>query len=309
MTCLALLLPAATKPWEDIFAELMPELELVIWPNIPDPEKVDAVYAWRPEPGALSRFPNLKVIFSLGAGAEKILDVEDLPEGVPISRVVDPEMTQRMREFVALSVLALHRRWPEMIANQRKAIWRGMIPPPATARKVGLLGMGQLGTACGRTLRDLGFIVMGWASRAGEREGLPVVAGDDGLAALLGESDILVNLLPSTPATRKLLDASLFARMKRGAGLVNAARGDQLVEADLISALDSGQVGGAVLDVFEKEPLAAGNPLWRHPRVVVSPHVASVVSRRRRAELVVQGLRALIAGEEIPHQVDPARGY
>lgn len=309
MPTLLLMLPASPDPWIAHFGELMPELRVVADADAVDPAEVDFIYAWAPEPGRIADFPNVKAIFSLGAGVEKIIADPTIPAHIPIARVVDPEMTQRMVEFVTLAVLYLHRDWGTLRNRQKDRVWKGVFGPAAGGRPVGILGAGQLGAACGKALAGLGFPVTAWARGPKEVPGITVVSGPDGLDRLLAGSAILVNLLPLTPETTGICDARLFARLPQRAGFVSAARGDHVVEKDLLAALDHGRIGHAVLDVFEREPLPADHPFWSHPRVTVSPHIASIVDRKRRAALAVAGIRKVLAGGLPDHLADRARGY
>ncbi|HET8728342.1 MAG TPA: glyoxylate/hydroxypyruvate reductase A [Alphaproteobacteria bacterium] len=297
------------EPWRDLFARLMPELEVRTWPEAGDLGEIDYAFVWNPPPGLLGRLPRLKAVFSLGAGADFILAAPDLPEGVPVARVVDPDMTQRMREYVVLAVLAHHRRWAELMANQRARRWDLARIPPASERPVGVLGLGVLGRAAAESLAGLGFPVAGWSRTPKDVPGIACHHGPTGLDVVAGGSAILVNLLPLTPDTKGILNARLFAAMPRGAFIVNAARGGHLIEADLLAALDGGHLGGATLDVFETEPLPRDHPFWTHPKVTVTPHIASQASRRMRARLVIDNIRRIEDGLPPQNLVDRARGY
>ncbi len=257
----------------------------------------------------LATLPNLRMIFGLGAGIDHLLRDPDLPRHVPIVRLVDPYMTDAMSEYVALSVLRLHRQDLDYIAQQREAVWREREQKNAAERPVGILGFGTLGQDAGKKLRSLGFDVAGWSRSEKPLPGFATFAGADGLDRLLARSEIVVCLLPLTPATRGILDARAFARMPQGAAIVNAGRGGHVVEADLLAALDSGRLSGAVLDVFDDEPLPPAHPFWRHPRVIVTPHVAAETHPATAAPLVRDAIRQCEAGLPIANRVDLARGY
>jgi glyoxylate/hydroxypyruvate reductase len=251
--------------WKPQLARLMPELEVRIWPEIGDPAEIDYALVWRPEPGLLASLPNLKLILSLGAGVDHILCDPHLPRGVPLVRLVDPYMTDAMSEYVVLQVLRLHRQDLEYRAQQGRGVWRELDQKNAVERAVGILGFGELGQDAARKLKALGFDVALWGRRQRTVEGLRGHAGSAGLPALLGRSEILVCLLPLTPETEGILNARTLAMLPRGAALINAARGGHLVEEDLLSALASGRLSAAVLDVFRDEPLPAGHPFWHLP--------------------------------------------
>jgi glyoxylate/hydroxypyruvate reductase A len=301
--------PAATARWRPLLVELLPGCDIRYWPEIGDRNAIEYALVWHPEPGMLATLPNLKMIFGLGAGIDHLLRDPDLPRHVPIVRLVDPYMTDAMSEYVVLSVLRLHRQDLDYLAQQRDAVWREREQKNAAERPVGILGFGTLGQDAGRKLRALGFDVAGWSRTGKAVPGFHAFAGADGLDLLLQRSEIVVCLLPLTPRTRGILDARAFARMPRGAGIVNAGRGAHVVEADLLAALDSGQVSGAVLDVFDDEPLPPDHPFWRHPRVIVTPHVAAETHPPTAAPLIREAIRQCEAGQPIANRVDLARGY
>ena len=295
--------------WEPQLARLMPELEVRIWPEIGDPAEIDYALVWCPEPGLLASLPNLKLILSLGAGVDHILCDPDLPHGVPLVRLVDPYMTDAMSEYVALQVLRLHRQDLEYRAQQESAIWRELDQKNAAERTVGILGFGELGRDAARKLQGLGFDVALWGRRPRAVEGLRGYAGSSGLAALLGRSEILVCLLPLTAETEGILNTRTFSLLPRNAAVINAARGGHLVEEDLLGALARRHLSAAVLDVFRDEPLPARHPFWRHPRIVVTPHVAAATHPPTAAPIILDNIRRFEKGRPLLHEIDPAQGY
>lgn len=295
--------------WQAELGKLLPELELRVWPDIGDPTEIDAALVWRPPPGLLDQLPNLKLIISLGAGVDHILADPSLPPGIPILRLVDPYMTVAMSEYVQLQVLRLHRQDLIYRAQQQARVWRPLPQPNAAERRVGMLGLGVLGGAAALCLKVLGFNVAGWCRTERKLPGIPAFHGADGLAALLERSEILVCLLPLTPATAGILDARLFAGLPRGAAIVNCARGGHLVELDLLAALDNGQISAAVLDVFGDEPLPQQHPFWRHPRILITPHVAAATHPPTAAAAVADNLRRLRQGRPFLNRVDVSMRY
>ena len=295
--------------WKPRLAELMPELEIRLWPEIGDPRAIDYALVWRPEPGLLASLPNLKLILSLGAGVDHILCDPQLPPHVPIVRLVDPYMTETMSEYVVLQVLRLHRRDLDYRAQQEAQIWRELAQKNAAERPVGILGFGELGQDAGRKLKGLGFDVAFWSRTEKIVGGFTGYAGPAGLSAMLARTEILVCLLPLTPATEGILSAHIFALLPKGAGLINAARGAHLVEEDLIAALDTGGLSAAVLDVFRDEPLPRDHPFWRHPRIVVTPHVAALTNPSTAALIVLDNIRRFEEGRRLLNLVDTERGY
>ena len=299
---------SATR-WRAQLTRLTQQLDLRVWPEIGNPAKIDYALVWRPEPGFLASLPNLKLILSLGAGVDHLLGDPQLPRHLPIVRLVDPHMTDAMSEYVVLQVLRLHRRDLDYRAQQEARVWRELDQQNAVERRVGILGLGELGQDAARKLKALGFDVAGWSRSEKSFAGIASYAGDAGLAQLLGRSEILVCLLPLTAETEGILNASTLARLPKGAALVNAARGAHLVEGDLLQALASGRISGAVIDVFHEEPLPWDHPFWHHPRVVVTPHVAAFTNPATAAPIILDNIRRFEEGRPLLNQVDPSRGY
>lgn len=301
--------PAATARWRPLLGALLPQHEIRFWPEIGDKAAIEYALVWQPEPGLLASLPNLRLIVGLGAGVDHVLRDPELPKNVPLVRLVDPYMTDAMSEYIALSVLRLHRQDLDYLAQQRTGRWEEREQKNAAERPVGILGFGTLGQDAGRKLKALGFPVAGWSRNGKNVAGFATYAGPSGLDALLGASEILVCLLPLTPETTGILNAAAFARLPQGAGLVNAGRGGHLVEEDLIPALDSGRLSGAVLDVFREEPLPPDHPFWHHPRIIVTPHVAAETHPSTAAPIIAEAIRQCEAGRPIANRVDPTRGY
>lgn len=299
------------ESWGRALRAADPELDLVLDPAEADPARVEAIlYAPTGPLRDFTPYRNLRFIQSLWAGVEKILAVEALPPHVPLARMVEPGLERGMVEYVLGQVLRIHLGLDGFRADQAKGIWRGEAPPLASARPVGILGLGELGAACAKALTGLGFPVTGWSrSPKSGMTGLRAVAGPEGLAELLHDAEILVVLLPLTAETRGLLDAETLALLPKGAQIVNAARGPIIEDSALLAALASGALGGATLDVFAVEPLPPGHPYWTHPKVVVTPHIASATRPETAAAAVATQLRRLARGETPLHLVDRARGY
>ena len=295
--------------WLTELRKFIPELEMRVFPEIGNPKDIDAALVWKPQPGLLASLPNLKMIVSLGAGVDHLLGDPTLPRHVPIARLVDPYMTEAMSEYVLTQVLRLHRQDFAYRAQQRARSWRELPQPNASERRVGVLGLGELGSDAARKLAVLGFAVGGWSRRERRLPGIESFHGPDGLMALARRSGILVCLLPLTRDTTGILDARLFAAMPKGSAIVNAARGRHLVEADLLSALESGQLSAAVLDVFDQEPLPAEHPFWNHEKIIVTPHAAAATHAPTAAAGVAENLRRLGDGRPLINLVDLARGY
>ena len=295
--------------WRDAFARLAPEIEFREWPEVGDPAEIEFALVWKPAKGDLKRYPNLKAIFSLGAGIEHIFSDPELPRHIPVVRMVDHGLTKGMTEYVLMHVLRFHRNVPELEAQKAAGVWNYIDYPPAWERRVGVMGLGVLGGDAARTIASFEFDTAGWSRRPKSIEGVACFHGAEGLGPFLNRTEILVNLLPLTDATENILNARTFAQLPRGAWLINAARGRHLVEEDLIPALDSGQLAGAALDVFREEPLPRGHPFWKHPKIWISPHVASVTQPSTAAKGVLDGIARLRAGLPLENVVDWSEGY
>jgi glyoxylate/hydroxypyruvate reductase A len=257
----------------------------------------------------LNTFPKLKAILSLGAGVDHLLLDPALPIGVPIVRMVDAGLASQMSEYALYGVLHFHRSMNGYAEQQRRAQWHQLPAVPASGRAVGVMGLGVLGSDFVRKLAALDFQVLGWSRTPHELPGVATFHGSEGLDPFLARSEILVNFLPLTPQTANILSARTFARLPRGACIINIARGDHLDEEGLVTALDDGQLGGAMLDVFRREPLPSDHPFWHHPKVVITPHVAAQAIAELMVSQVIENIRRIERGEPPLGLVDPARGY
>lgn len=307
----AIYLPAEDKTqwWVDMLQSLLPEMQVVALNPEDSPETVDVAVVWRPRSGDLARFPNLKAIVSIGAGIDHVLADTALPQGVPIIRTVGDDLTQRMREYVALHVLRHHRDMPRQLRAQAERDWHAIVVPVAPNRTVGVMGLGNLGAASARTLAGLGFATRGWSKSPKSIDGVTCFAGTEGLTAFLTGCEIVVNLLPLTDETQGILNADLFARLPEGACVINCARGPHLVDADLLAALDSGQIKQATLDVFHIEPLPADHAFWTHPAITVTPHVASQIDAQTGGRIIAANLRTFAETGTCADVADAQRGY
>lgn len=295
--------------WRGHLADAGAAIDIRTAPEIGDPNEVAYALVWKPPAGWLAQFPNLAGIFSLGAGVDHLLSDPSLPPNVPLVRVVDPSLTTSMSEYIVLHTLRHHRRQRAFDLAQRERAWRPLAVPPARDVRVGLLGLGVLGSAAAQMLRPFGYDLAGWSRTQKSIDGIACHTGAEGLDQVLARSDILICLLPLTPETRHLLNADRLALLPKGASIINAARGDHVVEVDLLAALDRGHLSEATLDVFAEEPLPADSSFWDHPRVTVTPHVAALTDPRFVAETVVAGIKRIEAGRLPEHCVERARGY
>jgi glyoxylate/hydroxypyruvate reductase len=299
--------PARGVEWARHFARKAPEFSFRVWPDVGEPARVQYIAAWQPPP-ELSAYPNLRLVFSVGAGVDQF-DFVNLRETVPLVRMIEPGIVSAMVEYVTLGVLALHRDLPAYREQQRRRVWREIRVRPASDRRVGVLGLGVLGRAVLDKLVTFGFSCAGWSRSRHAIADVECFAGESELGKLLARTDILVCLLPLTPATRGLLDRERLAALPRGAALINVGRGAHVVNDDLLWALDEGGLAAALLDVCDPEPLPREHPFWSHPRIWLTPHVASMTQPETAVEAVLDNIRRHRAGEPLPGLVDRGRGY
>lgn len=299
--------PVRGALWAERFAQLAPDMPFRVWPDIGDPTAVRYLVAWQPGGLALT-LPNLEVVFSVGAGVDQ-LDLSQIPAHLPVVRMVEPGIVEGMVEYVTEAVLAIHRDLFDYALQQQARVWQPMPSRAAVSRRIGVLGLGILGTAVLERLRLFGFACAGWSRSTHELEGIDCYAGDAGLDALLARTDVLICLLPLTESTRGLLCRRVFDALPRGASLVHVGRGAQLVSADLLAALQRGQIHSAVLDVCDPEPLPANHPLWTQSRVRITPHIASATRPESAVDAVLENLRLYRAGERMNGLIDRTRGY
>ena len=275
-----------------------------------DPADIDYAVSFRPPPGLLRSLPKLKAVFSLGAGVDGFLLDPDFPKDIPLIRFVDETLSREMAQFAVLHVLMQHRTVQFFAAAQAENKWRQrMLPRRTEDTRVGILGLGEIGTVCALRLAELGFPVTGWSRTRKTVAGVKNFAGLDELDAFLAQCDFLICVLPLTPDTRHILNAKTFAKLPKGAYVINIARGGHVNEPDLIAALDSEHLSGATLDVFETEPLPEASRIWKHPKIMATPHIAAITSPLIAARSVVDGIAAMERGETPKNLVDMTRGY
>ena len=301
---------AACETWRGHLCAHLPAGEsLVLGAECGDRAAVDIALAANPAWGELASYPNLRFVQSLWAGVDRLLGDPALPRNVTIARLIDPAMAQSMVEGAVAATMFVHRQLPAYLRQQHHRTWRQLPQPMASRRTVGVLGFGQMGQPVCTALAALGFRVHAWGQHPRNDTTIVYSWGDTGLQNMLMEAEILLNLLPLTPATQGILNQQLFARLPEGAALINLGRGAHLVDDDLLDALSSERLGHAVLDVFHQEPLPTNHPFWLHPRITVLPHVAATTDPATAAPIAVQNIVAFRAGRPLTGLVSRSLGY
>ena len=288
---------------------LDPRLEIREWPDIGNPEDVDIAMVWKMPHGELAKFPNLKLIISMAAGVDHVLSDPDRPEGVPIVRVTDPHMARSMGHWFLMNILRLHRETAHYDKLRSQKIWPAEIAFDTDSVSVGILGLGYLGVHVAQMLKAVGLRVQGWSRTEKNLDGIHSFSGRAGLEHMLSNTNYLACLLPNTPATEGIMDLSVFNKMPRGSYVLNAGRGSQLVEPDLLEALNNGQIKGAALDVFETEPLPKDHPFWTDSRILLTPHHAAEVFLPAAAKIFLKNIYSIRNNQPLMGLVNQELGY
>ncbi|MFC0268897.1 2-hydroxyacid dehydrogenase [Kushneria aurantia] len=300
--------PERGKRWQELFARHAPDIEFRQWPDIGNPDEIRYMLAWQPPTAIDTRFPALQVLFATSAGVDQF-DARQLPAGLPVVRMLDPAIERGMTEYASFAALWLHRRMYHYAQQQHSAQWQAHALIPASQRRIGILGLGRLGLAIATHLSGYGFQVSGWSRRRQQHAKIDCYAGKDELAPFLAHSDILFCVLPLTDTTRDILDRHLFDQLPSGASLVNIGRGEHLVEADLLDALDREQLSAAVIDVLRDEPAAHDHPFWQHARILMTPHIAAMTQPDSAFAILLDNIRRHQRGEPMVGTIDRQQGY
>ncbi|MDO9526115.1 MAG: glyoxylate/hydroxypyruvate reductase A [Gemmobacter sp.] len=291
-----------------LLEELVPEQKIVLADDEFDRDSVRQILTWQ-VPDDLDSYSGLEAIFSIGAGVDQFLE-RGFPANLRLVRIVAPDLTAMMREFVTMAVLGLHRDLVSYVAQQASQTWKMVsVPPPATQRRVGVLGLGELGCGALDALLPFGFQLSGWARSPRDIRGVTCYSGHDGLQNMLSKTDILVNLLPLTSETKSILNADLFGQLPQGAAIVNVGRGQHLVQGDLVAFLDNDHLSAAILDVFDPEPLPADHPFWSHSKILLTPHIACITRMESIAPSLAKNLNDFSSGKPLLGEVDLVLGY
>jgi len=286
---------------------LRPNLDIRVWPEIGNTSDIEFIVTWNHSPGELKKYPNLRGISSYGAGVDHILRDPELPEGIPIARVVDQKLIHEVSQYAVSAVLNQKRHWEGYRENQRKKKWRPI--PMAKTDAIGILGLGQIGQTTARAFVKLGFHVYGWDRAPKKIQSVHCFHGEAQFAQLLSVVDYLICSLPLTPSTKNILNKKTFRRLKQGAYVINMGRGDHLVEEDLLEAIEEGHISGACLDVFRMEPLPQGHPFWNHPKITVTPHIAGITDPDAVAGQLLKNYRRMQKGLPPLNTINRQRGF
>ena len=294
--------------WKHFLNKTMPQLKVRCWPDVGDSQDIDYALLWNPPAELFSSLTQLKVIFSIGAGIDGILKIPTRPEHVPLVRLADKMLVDGMVEYIVYSVLRIHRNMADYDGMQQNKHWGFFEQSAASDCRVGIMGLGQLGAACGQALSSLGYDVSGFSRTLKSIEGIKCF-DQQGFEPFLKQTDILVCLLPLTGQTQHILKQATFDLLPKGASIINVGRGGHQCEQDIICALDSGQLNHAVLDVFEIEPLPKTSPLWNHPKITLTPHIASQTVASSAVDHIVDGIQRHQQGRPLKYLYDSNLGY
>ncbi|NRB48910.1 MAG: glyoxylate/hydroxypyruvate reductase A [Saprospiraceae bacterium] len=297
------------KPWAEGLSLAFPDTRVEIFPNVKNKAEVTFAVCWKPKPGDLQQFPALKVVQSLGAGVEHILQTTPLLPHLRLCRIVDPGLANDMWEFTLATVMNHLKKLRQYQQQQQNKSWQQHGYGTIADTRIGVLGLGKIGALVAERFAQLGFPVSGWSASAKNIPGVTSFQGEGELARCLAQSDILINLLPLTDSTTGILNMDTLKQLPQGAYVINVGRGGHLVDEDLLSLLDSVHLGGALLDVFHQEPLPNDHPFWTHPKVSITPHIASLTNKDTAMAQIIENYQRLQSGEPLLHQVQIQKGY
>lgn len=298
-----------SQEWKQVVLAHDPSIEVCVYPHeIADPNQISALLVSKYPRGILKLFPNAKAIINLAAGVDYLMHDKELPN-LPIVRLVDDDMAKDLAQYTATYVLSIIKRVDHWQSNQQQQLWAKTPPFNYPDKVIGIMGLGFMGNRTATMLRNLDLNVIGWSRSPKPDSNISCYSGDKQLSEFLSKTDILVCMLPLTPATTNILNYQLFTQLKPGAYIINLGRGKHLVDNDLITALDNGTLDGAILDVFRQEPLDEQHPFWTHPKITLTPHIASMGNPRTAAPQVVENIQRLQSGQDLINKVDMSLGY
>lgn len=295
--------------WKKVLEDALGPIDYRTLDDLGNKDDIEIALAWKPDRGLIASFRNIKLIVSLGMGVDHLLADDKLPDGIPIVRIMDDGLVGQMSEYAIFWALRHHRDIDKYAESQRARQWKPLDFVDTIHRRVGVMGLGTIGQDTAKKFAALGFPTAGWSRTAKALPNIEAFHGKDGFEKFLARTDILVDVLPLTRDTRDILDAAAFARLPKGAYFINMARGGHVVDEALLAALDSGQLAGAALDVFNQEPLPADHRYWTHPKVAVTPHIAGATNPRTASPGIIENIKRLRSGRALINTVDPKTGY
>ena len=297
------------KPWEQLLKEKITDTPIEIYPNVKDNSAVEFVICWKPKKNVLAQFPNIKVIQSVGASIDHITNSQQIHEDIIVTRIVDYHLSNDMWEFLLASVLNQLKNFPLYAEHQKLKTWEQRAYKSIKNTTVSILGLGQIGSFVAERFTNIGFEVRGWSTSKKEIQNVKSFAGNEALDTFLKKSDILINLLPLTKETEGILNIKTLQKLPKGAFLINVGRGEHLIEEDLIQLLDNSHLSGALLDVFREEPLPKNHAYWKHPKIIITPHVASLTNVESAAKQIIENYKRFTNNQKLKHIVSIKKGY
>lgn len=306
---LVIINPKGVEPWISALKEVDSGLDIRTFPNDSNREEISFALTWRHPYGIFKDYPNLKCISSMGAGVDHLLRDPDLPNNISITRLVDPYLAQDMAEFVLALIMNHLRDLNAFKIKQIESIWKPAEYLRIKNVNVGIMGVGAIGTRVATELQKTGFNVIGWARTPKEKVGMRVYSGSNEFSEFLSNTDILVSILPLTPQTKGILNKKSLELLPKNAFVINVGRGEQIIEEDLMQLISEGHLSGASLDVFSEEPLPKDNRLWKHPRINITPHIASLTNPTSVAPQIVENYYRMKEGKPLLNIVSREKGY
>ncbi len=295
--------------WKKAILAEDPDLDVEIWPDVTDPNRVQFAVTWRQPKHVLEQYPNLKAVSSLGAGVNHILEDETIPDELPVCRVVATSLTRQMQEYVLCTILNYQRNMFTYFRQKKQGIWEEHPNKNTDDMRIGIMGLGSLGKPIAEKMAEFGYPTSGWSNSDKSIPNVDTFAGQAQLSDFLKHTNVLVCLLPLTEQTRSILDLDVFKQMQHPGIVINVARGEHLVEEDLVYAMDKGWIKGACLDVFAEEPLPEKHAFWNRDDIMITPHISSITQPAEVADQLVENYKRLMSGMELLHKVDKEKGY
>ena len=297
------------KPWQKILEQKLADTDIEIYPEVKDKSAVDFVVCWKPKRNVLAEFPTIKIIQSVGASIDHITTTQKLNENVVLTRIVDQQLSVDMWEFLLTAVMSQLKNMQQYTKQQHAKTWLQQPYKNISNTRIGILGLGKIGAHVAENFSSIGFQVAGWSNSKKQLSKVEGFAGDVEFSSFLHNLDFLINLLPLTKKTKDILDKHALAKTNKGTFLINVGRGEHLVEKDLLAMLDNSHLSGALLDVFREEPLPQEHPFWQHPKIQLTPHIASLTNIESAIDQVIENYHRFLKGEELLHTVSLTKGY